>query len=136
MRRVMPSRNGGPPEEEILPTDFYYQHLLADEELQFLMEAVAFSSYLPATFRKDTMPRLRQLANRHFKPHHAVISGGRSPANHDLFLTVGILDEAVRLDRKVGNEISDVCAGQGRGPAAGCRRKRQIYPSLHIACAL
>lgn len=86
---------------QTLLTDFYVSHLFSDEELRLLIDAVTFMPHLPASFGKEMTEKLKSLASRHFQPRHVLASERSVRYNHDLLLSVGEIDKAIRMDRKV-----------------------------------
>lgn len=88
------------PSVQTILSDFYCRHLFSDEELRLLIDAVSFMPHLPSAFVKDMTSKLRSLASRYFRPR-CVLSERSIRHNHELLLSVGVLDEAIRTDRMV-----------------------------------
>lgn len=90
----------GATSEQTMLSDFYMQHLFSDEELRLLIDAVSFMPHLPSSFGKEMTAKLMSLASRYFQPR-CVLSDPSVRHNHELLLSVGTLDKAIRMNRKV-----------------------------------
>ena len=92
-------------EGEVIWTDFYLKHKFTDEELRLLIDSVLFSRHIPYRQVKDLVEKLESLSNVYFKSRSRYVypSANRTD-NKQLFYNIGVLDDAIRKNRKVSFE--------------------------------
>ncbi|MGN0363663.1 MAG: helix-turn-helix transcriptional regulator [Bilifractor sp.] len=90
-------------EETTILSDFYLEREFTDGELRLLIDSLLFSRYIPYSQCKELVEKLEGLSNVYFKSRVGFIS--RMPVgerdNHQLFLNIELLDEAISKGRKV-----------------------------------
>lgn len=90
-------------EETTILSDFYLERQFTDGELRLLIDSLLFSKHIPYSQCKELVGKLESLSNIYFKSRCRFIS--RMPDteadNHQLFLNIEMLDEAISKKRKV-----------------------------------
>lgn len=90
-------------EETTILSDFYLERKFSDGELRLLIDSLLFSRHIPYRQCKELVEKLESLSNIYFKSRCRFIS--RMPDmeadNHQLFLNIEMLDEAISRERKV-----------------------------------
>ena len=101
-------------EEGFVQTDgkkqgcYYNQHPFEDSELQFLIQNVLSSDYLPASQAEDLIQRISKLSNRWFHPlDDYVVSTEKHNLgdNPQLFLNVERISDAIRSRRQIEYDL-------------------------------
>lgn len=96
-------------DENVLWTDFYLKQKFSDEELRLLIDSLLFSAHIPYRQSKELIEKLESLSNVYFKSRTQYIyplSQNRTD-NKQVFYTIGILDEAIRSNKKVAFEYAE-----------------------------
>lgn len=96
-------------DENVLWTDFYLKQKFSDEELRLLIDSLLFSAHIPYRQSKELIEKLESLSNVYFKSRTQYIyplSQNRTD-NKQVFYTIGILDEAIRVHKKVAFEYAE-----------------------------
>lgn len=90
-------------EETTILSDFYLERKFSDGELRLLIDSLLFSRHIPYSQCKELVGKLESLSNVYFKSRCRFIS--RMPDtetdNHQLFLNIELLDEAISKGKKV-----------------------------------
>ena len=82
-------------------TNFFFRHPFSDSELRLLADSVAFLPCLPSAQRRDLLDKIRALGSRYFEIRPLLSTPSRQDENKQLFLNIELLDEAIRLGRKL-----------------------------------
>lgn len=96
-------------DENVLWTDFYLKQKFSDEELRLLIDSLLFSAHIPYQQTKELIEKLESLSNVYFKSRTQYIyplSQNRTD-NKQVFYTIGVLDEAIRANKKVVFEYAE-----------------------------
>ena len=101
----------GDTDENIMYSDFYYEHEFSNGELRFLIDSLLFSKSIPSVQRKQLMKKLEGLSSEHFHAHvrHIHSAPRNQPENRQLFYTIEILDEAISK----GKQVELTCCSYG-----------------------
>lgn len=90
-------------EQTAILSDFYLERKFTDAELHLLIDSILFSRHIPHSQCKELVGKLESLSNVYFQPGCRFIR--RMPDteadNHQLFLNIEMLDEAISRERKV-----------------------------------
>jgi len=84
---------------------WYYEHEFSDAELQFLVDSVVFSKYIPKNVRKEIIGKLEDLSCKHFK-HGRVLPLSDPRDEHLLFTALEVVNEAIDKRRKISFYIN------------------------------
>ena len=85
----------------VIRTHFFLRHPFADSELRLLTDSLALLPHLPASQRADLLGKVRDLGSRYFEMRTPLTASPRQDENKQLFLNIELLDEAIRLGRKI-----------------------------------
>jgi predicted DNA-binding transcriptional regulator YafY len=90
-------------EETRILSDFYLEREFSDSELRLLIDSLLFSQHIPYSQCRELIEKLENLSNVYFNNRCRYISrmSVRDRANHELFLNIDLLDEAISNNRKV-----------------------------------
>ena len=93
----------GETEENIMASDFYYEHDFSDGELRLLIDSLLFSKHIPYSQCKQLVEKLEGLSNDKFRyrVRHIRNMPENQPENKQLFYTIEILDEAISKHKQV-----------------------------------
>ena len=93
----------GEADENIMCSDFYYEHEFTDGELRLLIDSLLFSKHIPSGQCKQLAEKLEHLSSDRFHAHvrHIHSMPRNQPENKQLFYTIEILDEAISKGRQV-----------------------------------
>ena len=93
----------GETEENIMASDFYYEHDFSDGELRLLIDSLLFSKHIPYSQCKQLVEKLEGLSNDKFRSRvrHIRNMPENQPKNKQLFYTIEILDEAISKHKQV-----------------------------------
>lgn len=96
-------------DENVLWTDFYLQQKFTNEELRLLIDSLLFSAHIPYQQSKELIEKLGSLSNVYFKSRTQYIYPvpQNRTDNKQIFYTIGILDEAIRINKKVAFEYAE-----------------------------
>ncbi len=113
---------------------WYYEHEFTDGELRLLVDGVLFSKHMPSTQGMQLIAKLENLSSRYFHaPVNSVHNGLPSIKGgcDDLFLTLEVLDEAIRKHRQVEFEYCSFDLDKELHPRCNIKgeiRQYQINP--------
>lgn len=90
-------------------TDFYLKQKFTYEELRMLIDSLLFSRHIPYHFVKELIGKLKSLSNVYFHSHvqHIHSLPEDRSKNKDIFLNIGLLDEAIHNNKKVSFEYME-----------------------------
>lgn len=90
-------------------TDFYLKQKFTYEELRMLIDSLLFSRHIPYHFVKELIGKLESLSNVYFHSHvqHIHPLPEDRSKNKDIFLNIGLLDEAIHFNKKVSFEYME-----------------------------
>ncbi len=93
----------GETEENVMASDFYYEHDFSDGELRLLIDSLLFSKHIPCSQCRQLVEKLEGLSNDKFRSRvrHIRSMPENQPENKQLFYTIEILDEAISKHRQV-----------------------------------
>ena len=96
-------------ENESIYTDWYINHKFDNSELRMLIDSLLFSKHIPYSQCKDLIEKLSSLSNTYFKNsmQHVHNLPETIPRNPEVFLTIEVLDEAIRKKKKVAFHYTD-----------------------------
>lgn len=101
--RVFADPETGETQENVMASDFYYEHDFSDGELRLLIDSLLFSKHTPHNQRNQLVEKLEGLSNDRFRyrVRHIRTMPQDQPENKQLFYTVEVLDEAISRHRQV-----------------------------------
>lgn len=90
-------------------TGFYLKQKFTYEELRMLIDSLLFSRHIPYHFVKELIGKLESLSNVYFRSHvqHIHPLPEDRSKNKDIFLNIGLLDEAIHFNKKVSFEYME-----------------------------
>ena len=96
-------------EEETIMSDWYMEHDFSQAELRLLIDSVLFARHIPTSQSRALIGKLEKLSSKHFKGNsqHIMSVWENRPQNHELFLTLEVLDEAITSQRQVAFHYND-----------------------------
>ena len=81
------------------PGGWYLAREITDAELHLLIDGLLFSKYIPYSQCKALIGKLEGLSSKHFRSRHDLPEN--QPENKSLFLTIEILNEAIKKGKRV-----------------------------------
>lgn len=84
-------------------TDFHYLHKFSHGELRLIIDSILFSKQIPSGQREQLIGKLENLSSKHFNSRmgHIQTFSSDGPRNHELFVTIENLDEAISTRKQV-----------------------------------
>ena len=98
-------------------SDWYYEHEFSDAELQFLVDSVVFSKYIPKSVRKEIIGKLEDLTCKYFE-HGRVLPLSDPRDEHLLLTALEVVSEAIDKRRKTSFNLN------------GYGEDKKLHPSL------
>lgn len=101
--RTVKNPRTGEKEENVIYTNFYLESDFSDSELRLLIDSLLFSKHIPAAQCEKIIFKLEGLSSIYFRTrvqHISKVPEDRTD-NKQVFYNIEILDEAIRLGRKV-----------------------------------
>lgn len=102
-KRSRLNKETGQLENNDLMSDFYYDSIFTDGELQLLIESVIASEFIPYNHGKDLIEKLSELRSKYFssKVRNITRLSLNKTKNQQLFLSIELLDEAITKNKKI-----------------------------------
>lgn len=102
VKRSRLNKETGQMEENDITSDFYYDSIFTDGELQLLIESVIASDFIPYNHGKDLIGKLAELRSKYFSSKVRSITrlSLNKTKNQQLFFSIELLDEAIRKGKK------------------------------------
>ena len=127
--RMVPNRLTGEPEESVLWTDFYLVRDFTDSELRLLIDGVLCSRHIPRNQGRELVGKLEKLSSEYFSARvkHVRTLPDNAPPNKQLFLTIGVLDEAISRKRKVTFRYLSFGTDRRLHPRLGADGDEKLY---------
>lgn len=88
----------------IICTDWYFEHNFSSSELLIIIESLIFSKNIPKAHCKQLVKKLSELSSKYFKKtlsHTYTISENNDNNNKQLFYSIDVLDEAIKNHKQV-----------------------------------
>ncbi|MBQ8731486.1 MAG: WYL domain-containing protein [Oscillospiraceae bacterium] len=103
IKRSRLNKETGECEDNDLMSDFYYDSIFTDGELQLLIESVIASEFIPYNHGKELITKLSGLRSKYFSSKVRSITrlSLNKTKNQQLFLSIELLDEAIRKNKKI-----------------------------------
>jgi len=102
-KRSRLNKETGQLEDNDLMSDFYYDSIFTDGELQLLIESVIASDFIPYNHGKELIGKLSELRSKYFSSKVRSITrlSLNKTKNQQLFLSIELLDEAIQKRKKI-----------------------------------
>lgn len=102
-KRSRINKETGQLEDNDIMSDFYYDSIFTDGELQLLIESVIASDFIPYNHGKELIDKLSHLRSKHFSSKVRSITrlSLNKTKNQQLFLSIELLDEAIQRRKKI-----------------------------------
>lgn len=102
-KRTRINKETGQLEDNDLMSDFYYDSIFTDGELQLLIESVIASEFIPYNHGKELIGKLSELRSKYFSSKVRSITrlSLNKTNNQQLFLSIELIDEAIRKNKKI-----------------------------------
>lgn len=101
--RNVPNAKTGESEESYIWTDFYLERPFTDGELRLLIDSLLFSQHIPPSQCRELVGKLEELSSTYFRARvkHITCQPETKTDNHQIFLNIELLDDAIHRGRKV-----------------------------------